>query len=79
MDIGSNFEWTRVNWTRNPFPKMESKDFERPRWSFGFEIESNMDLSERGCFLLALLNLEQYIITKTNAWWHECNNQLYRA
>jgi hypothetical protein len=27
MDIRSNFEWTRVNWTRNNFSKMESNDF----------------------------------------------------
>jgi hypothetical protein len=27
MDIGSNFEWTWVNWTRNNFLKMESNDF----------------------------------------------------
>jgi hypothetical protein len=27
MDIGSNFEWTWVNWIRNNFPKMESNDF----------------------------------------------------
>jgi hypothetical protein len=27
MDIGSNFEWTRIHWTRNNFPKMESNDF----------------------------------------------------
>jgi hypothetical protein len=33
MDIGLNFEWTWVNWTRNNFLKMESnnflKDFDR--------------------------------------------------
>jgi hypothetical protein len=25
------------------------------------------------------INLKQYIITKINAWRHECNNHLYRA
>jgi hypothetical protein len=52
---------------------------ERLRQSFGFEIESNMDSNERGCYLLALLNLKQYIITKINAWRHEWNKYLYRA
>jgi hypothetical protein len=41
--------------------------FERHRWSFSFENESNMDSNERERFLLALLNLKQYIITKINA------------
>jgi hypothetical protein len=36
MDIGSNFEWTMVNWTRNNFPKMESKDFEKASTEFWF-------------------------------------------
>jgi hypothetical protein len=40
---------------------------ERHRRSFGLEIESNMDSNESGRFLLALLNLKQYIITKINA------------
>jgi hypothetical protein len=40
---------------------------ERLRRSFGFEIESNMDSNENGRFLLALLNLKQYIITKISA------------
>jgi hypothetical protein len=51
---------------------------ERLRQSFGFEIESNMDSNESGHFLLALLNLKQYIITEINAWRHECNKHLYR-
>jgi hypothetical protein len=51
----------------------------RLRWTFGFEIESNTDWNESGRFLLVLLNLKQYIITKINAWWHECNKHLYRA
>jgi hypothetical protein len=46
---------------------------ERLRRSFGFEIESNTDSNVNGCFLLALINLKQYIITKINAWRHECN------
>jgi hypothetical protein len=50
---------------------MISKRFRR---SFGFEIESNMDSNERGRFLLALLNLKQYNITKIDAWRHEWNN-----
>jgi hypothetical protein len=40
---------------------------ERPHWSFGLEIESNMDSNESGHFLLTLLNIKQYIITKINA------------
>jgi hypothetical protein len=40
---------------------------ERLRQSFGFEFESNMDSNESGRFLLALLNLKQYISTKINA------------
>jgi hypothetical protein len=40
---------------------------ERLRWSFSFEIESNMDSNESGRFLLAILNLKQYIITKISA------------
>jgi hypothetical protein len=36
MDIGSNFEWTRVNWTRNNFPKIESNDFEKATMEFWF-------------------------------------------
>jgi hypothetical protein len=27
MNIGSNFEWTWVNWTRNNFSKMQSNNF----------------------------------------------------
>jgi hypothetical protein len=54
MDIGSNFEWTWVNWTRNTFPKMERMILERLRRSFGFEIESNTDSNESRHFLLAL-------------------------
>jgi hypothetical protein len=34
MDIGSNFEWTRVNWTRNNFSKKESNDFEKVSTEF---------------------------------------------
>jgi hypothetical protein len=52
---------------------------ERLRQSFGFEIESNMDSNESGRFLLALINVNQYISTKINAWWHECNKHLYIA
>jgi hypothetical protein len=40
---------------------------ERLRRSFGFEIESNMDSNENRRFLLALLNVKQYIITKISA------------
>jgi hypothetical protein len=36
MDIGSNFEWTWVNWTRNNFQKMESNDFEKASTEFWF-------------------------------------------
>jgi hypothetical protein len=61
------------------FQKWKAIILERLRWSFGFKFESNMDLNESGHFLLALLNLKQYIITKINAWRHECNNQLCRA
>jgi hypothetical protein len=52
---------------------------ERLRRSFGFEIEYITDSNESGRFLLALLNLKQYISTKINAWRHECNKDLYRA
>jgi hypothetical protein len=41
--------------------------FKRLQRSFGFEIESIMDSNESGCFLLAILNLKQYIIIKINA------------
>jgi hypothetical protein len=34
------------------------------RWSFGFEIESITDSNESRRFLLALLNLKQYISIK---------------
>jgi hypothetical protein len=51
---------------------------ERLRRSFGFELESNSNSNESGRFLLALLNLKQYIIIKINAWRHECNKYLYR-
>jgi hypothetical protein len=33
---------------------MERNDFERLQQSFGFELESNSDLNESGCFLLTL-------------------------
>jgi hypothetical protein len=52
---------------------------ERLRQSFSFEIESITDSNESRCFLLALLNVKQYICTKINAGRHECNKHLYRA
>jgi hypothetical protein len=39
------------------FKKWKAMILKRLRRSFGFEIESNMDSNESGCFLLALLNL----------------------
>jgi hypothetical protein len=44
---------------------------ERFRRRFSFEFESNMDSNESRRFLLALLNLKQYISTKINTWQHE--------
>jgi hypothetical protein len=41
--------------------------FERLRRRFGFEFESNSDLDKSERFLLALINLKQYISTKINA------------
>jgi hypothetical protein len=61
------------------FQKWKAMILERLRWRFGFQLESNLDSNESGCFLLALLNLKQYSNTKLNAWRHECNNHLYRA
>jgi hypothetical protein len=70
--FGVSFQNTASN--RKASMDFKTKDFsknrkilERLRQSFGFEIESNMDLNESGHFLLALLNLKQYIITKINA------------
>jgi hypothetical protein len=40
---------------------------------FGFEFESNLDFDESERFLLALINLKQFISTKVNAWQHKCN------
>jgi hypothetical protein len=40
---------------------------ERLRRKFDFEFESNTDSNESERFLLALLNLNQYISTKINA------------
>jgi hypothetical protein len=34
---------------------------------FGFEFESNLDFDESERFLLALINLKQYISIKINA------------
>jgi hypothetical protein len=34
MDIGSNFEGSMVNWTRNNFSKIESNDFEKASIEF---------------------------------------------
>jgi hypothetical protein len=53
--------------TKDIFQKWKAMILERPRWSFGHEIESNMDSNESGHFLLTLRNLKQYIITKINA------------
>jgi hypothetical protein len=61
------------------FQKWKAMILERLRQRFGFEIESNTDSNKSRCFLLTLLNLNQYIITKINAWRHECNKHLYRA
>jgi hypothetical protein len=41
--------------------------FKRLRLRFHFEFESNLDFDEREHFLLALINLNQYINTKVNA------------
>jgi hypothetical protein len=65
--------------TKDIFQKWKAMILERLQRRFGFEFESNTNSNESGCFLLALLNLKQFIITKINAWRHECNNQLYRA
>jgi hypothetical protein len=68
VDIGSKFEWTRINWIRNNFfQKWKAMILKRLRRSFGFKIESKMDLNERGRFLHTPLNLKQYSITKINA------------
>jgi hypothetical protein len=61
------------------FQKWKAMIFERIRYSFGFELESNSDFDESERFLLTLVNLKQYICTKINAWRHECNKHLYRA
>jgi hypothetical protein len=44
--------------TNDSFQKWKAMILERPRWSFDFEIESNMGSNESGCFLLTLLNLK---------------------
>jgi hypothetical protein len=56
----SNFE------TKDIFQKWKAMILERLRRSFGFEIDSNSDLNESRRFLLALLNLKQYMSTKIN-------------
>jgi hypothetical protein len=48
------------------FQKWKTMILKRLRQSFGFEIKSNTDSNESGRFLLALLNLKQYISTKIN-------------
>jgi hypothetical protein len=60
IEFKSDFE------IKDIFSKMENNDFEKARQSFGFEIISNTDSNESGRFLLALLNLKQYISTKIN-------------
>jgi hypothetical protein len=57
--------------TKDIFQKWKAMILEKPRRSVGFEIESNMDSNKSRRFLLTLLNLKQYIITKINEWWHE--------
>jgi hypothetical protein len=52
--------------TNDIFPNMESNNFGNVSTEFWFRIKSNTDLNESGCFLLTLLNLKQYIITKLN-------------
>jgi hypothetical protein len=61
IEFKSDFE------TKDIFQNWKAMILERHRWSFGLEIESNMDSNESGRFLLPLLNLKQYIITKINA------------
>jgi hypothetical protein len=65
--------------TRDIFQRWKAMILERLRRSFGLEIESNTDSNENRHFLIALLNLKQYINTKINAWRHECSKHLYRA
>jgi hypothetical protein len=40
--------------------------FERLQRRFGFEFESNLDFNESEHFLLALINVKQYISIKIN-------------
>jgi hypothetical protein len=61
MKFKSDFE------TKDIFQKWKAMVFERLRRSFGFEFESNSDFDESKLFLLALINLKQYISTKINA------------
>jgi hypothetical protein len=56
---------------------MENNNFERLQRWFDFEFESNLDFDESERFLLALINLKQYITAKINTWRHECNKHLY--
>jgi hypothetical protein len=65
------FKYTsNLNWILKPrifFQKWIVIIFERLRWSFDFEFVSNSDFIESEHFLLALINLKQYISTKINA------------
>jgi hypothetical protein len=45
--------------------------FERLRRRFGFKFECNSNFNESEHFLLALINLKQYISTTINVWRHE--------
>jgi hypothetical protein len=53
--------------TNDIFQKWKAMILERLRRKFDFEFESNTDSNESERFLLALLNLNQYINTKINA------------
>jgi hypothetical protein len=51
--------------------------FEMLQWMFDFKFEYNSNFDESEHFLLTLINLNQYISIKINAWRHECNKHLY--
>jgi hypothetical protein len=61
IKLKSDFE------TNDIFQKWKAMILERLRRKFDFEFESNTDSNESERFLLALLNLNQYINTKINA------------
>jgi hypothetical protein len=60
-------------------------DFRNKAFGASFQIwfkansESNLNFDESEMLSTRTINLGQYISTKINAWWHECNKHLYRA